>query len=1098
VNNGGAIYNEQGTVTVAGSGLFSNNEADSGNGGAIWNNDELYLTAGGSQAITFENNTADNSDNDIYNTTDGKIYINGAGTVNIDSGIAGEGEINKSASGILNINADSADITGYFVQTAGTTVVSAEFFEGDKNIAGGNTIKGGELDFVTGGSMNGGTLDITADTFAQTSSTVNFLNDSELNDTAAAISAGQLNFTSQASMNNGTLGITGGTVTFNSDGVDASTMNDVDVTQSAGTLNIVNGASMNAGTLALSGGTVNISNGSVLADVTVTQTDGTLDFYSGGSFDGGSLDISGGTTQFRTGSEFTDGKLTQTGGTLNWAGVKLSDAQVDITGGNLNISDNSTLTLNNLSDTIGTGAVVNLYTGSTINNSAGTVTLDSADTYNGSIVNASSLTLDGLTKDFNSTTAEFSQTDSTAELNLTNGSQITTGTNSTITAGDVNIGNGTTGSQLTVGTSSTIGTAVNVNIDADNTFKVNGGSATLDSSDTLNGTVELATGNLHFDDAANNGIVIAEGGNLYIDAGSLYLNIDSSIAAATHTEIAAATNLNLNTGSTATIDNTDLWDGNINVAGGKLILDNFSNYKVQRDPVTDEVIIDPVTGRPAIDTTVETNLTLTSGTLALNNTQFVYTDTVNLNNPNMEIYNGSTFYLANTSAFNAFGDVTVNNGTIDVMNGNPATYTMNTLTVDTIANFKIDVAGQPLDYDKFLIGDIEGNGIINVSDFRVLSAPTASDIDLFLFQVTGGDYGSVDFTESAGVIHTGIYDYHLTPDIANPGHYKMFRAGGDNDFNSQTFRGQAAAMAMLNNQLLVNNMLFDHVYLDSNEMSQLVQRQNQYAAILPQFAPYQFAKKDGSIWFKNYVSFENISMTHNLNVNNNVYGTLVGADFPVKDLKNGWKFLPTAYIGYNGAHQTFNGVSMYQNGGQGGFMGTFNKGQFIGSLLAYAGGYSNEMSVAGVQDQTGNWFAGAAAKGAYNFRPTRNLIIQPNLLASYNAFGKQNWNTQFGQIGMSTGMLNGINVAPGLNLIYGKESWSVYLTTQYMYNINDSISGRAGGVTLPDVSMRHGWIEYGVGATKTWKDRLSSYIQITMRNGGRTGVGFQLGLSWKF
>jgi hypothetical protein len=46
--------------------------------------------------------------------------------------------------------------------------------------------------------------------------------------------------------------------------------------------------------------------------------------------------------------------------------------------------------------------------------------------------------------------------------------------------------------------------------------------------------------------------------------------------------------------------------------------------------------------------------------------------------------------------------------------------------------------------------------------------------------------------------------------------------------------------------------------------------------------------------------------------------------------------------------------------------------------------------------------------------------------------------------------------------------------------------------------MRHGYIEYGVGSTKTWKDRLSSYAQIVLRNGGRTGVGFQLGLSWKF
>ncbi|MDR1167480.1 MAG: hypothetical protein LBK53_01135, partial [Heliobacteriaceae bacterium] len=66
------------------------------------------------------------------------------------------------------------------------------------------------------------------------------------------------------------------------------------------------------------------------------------------------------------------------------------------------------------------------------------------------------------------------------------------------------------------------------------------------------------------------------------------------------------------------------------------------------------------------------------------------------------------------------------------------------------------------------------------------------------------------------------------------------------------------------------------------------------------------------------------------------------------------------------------------------------------------------------------------------------------------------------------------------------------------YNINDSVGGRAGSVNLPSLSMRHGYLEYGIGATKTWQDRLSSYVQFVVRNGGRTGVGFQLGLSWKF
>jgi hypothetical protein len=305
------------------------------------------------------------------------------------------------------------------------------------------------------------------------------------------------------------------------------------------------------------------------------------------------------------------------------------------------------------------------------------------------------------------------------------------------------------------------------------------------------------------------------------------------------------------------------------------------------------------------------------------------------------------------------------------------------------------------------------------------------------------------------------------------------------------------------NQLVVNNLLFDHVYLDSNEQITQTGMANRYAAGTEIFAPYQFSRKDGNLWFKAYGTFERLSMTQNLNVNNNAYGTIVGADFPVHDFENGWKFLPTVYGAYNGGHQTYNGgsghgVSMFQNGGQGGFMGSFSKGGYIGSILAYGGGYNNEMSLEGHNEQTNNWFVGGAVKNAYNFHPTRNFIIQPNLLASYNLFGKQNWFSNYGALSMNTGMLNGINVAPGLNLVYGKETWSVYLTTMYMYNINDQIGQKAGDFSVPSVKMRHGYLEYGIGATKSFNDRFFGSGQITLRNGGRTGVAFNVGLNYRF
>ena len=61
-----------------------------------------------------------------------------------------------------------------------------------------------------------------------------------------------------------------------------------------------------------------------------------------------------------------------------------------------------------------------------------------------------------------------------------------------------------------------------------------------------------------------------------------------------------------------------------------------------------------------------------------------------------------------------------------------------------------------------------------------------------------------------------------------------------------------------------------------------------------------------------------------------------------------------------------------------------------------------------------------------------------------------------------------------------------------------AVGGGAGNVDLASVKMEHGYIQYGLGVTKTWKDRLNSFFQIVFRNGGRTGVDFQLGLNYTF
>lgn len=62
----------------------------------------------------------------------------------------------------------------------------------------------------------------------------------------------------------------------------------------------------------------------------------------------------------------------------------------------------------------------------------------------------------------------------------------------------------------------------------------------------------------------------------------------------------------------------------------------------------------------------------------------------------------------------------------------------------------------------------------------------------------------------------------------------------------------------------------------------------------------------------------------------------------------------------------------------------------------------------------------------------------------------------------------------------------------------DSLCQKYGVTDRVELGNKADLEKVSVGVTKTWKDRLNSFFQIVFRNGGRTGVGFQLGLNYTF
>lgn len=1136
---GGAMYNE-GTL-ILDNVTFNNNIATTPKavgGGAM----ALVASNGNPVSTTIKNSTFTNNStvsSPSYENNGGAIYVYGTSrlvgnnTLNISDSLFESNHTNKTG-GAIGVN--NLGPSNFEIEIKDTTFT--------KN---NSTGYGGAIDVTTGGTGNV-TINLDHATFDSNKSsgsdggaiayekgniTSNISNSTFTNNTAnngGAIYNGIKNLTISNTIFDGNKtndGGKGGAI-YNAGNISLS---QTEFKQSTDTIYMANDS-----TADFSG--TNTLNGSISSENATSKikNKGILILNADNSGYTGTYTQESGQTDVNASSTFFGGETTIADGVLNWNTLKNYNSTLKVEKGSLNIGNVNKASLSlNSNSYIKKDTLVNINSKGEIKLNGGSITLDDNDIWAGNIsigdentVGSGTLTIDGLTSnggifanggtiDIISGRLTVSAGDVIKEattvkikddaLLAVRGGDVTLGANTdwaskggvllnngALTIKDLSNANGIfqansgklmlENSTFTVGKNSFINSSVETNIDSNSKLQITDkGWVTIGDNDIWNGEVSLAGGTLNYErtestSSTMTGDLIATSGNLNLLKNS-YINIKSpsNIAQAVSVDIQKGATVEISNGAEFNLDSNDKWNGLIkNELDGILKTDNVNNS--------------------AFGGMLQQN----KGVSIFDNNSKITIDGKDsyILGGTVEIKNGSALNIGSGVADNHFfvSDLNMtNNSALNAMNSVLNKYQIsNDMIVEGKNNLSIDIDGRNKIGDAFIINNLTSNtnGTLNVADFNFIGqAPIDRQFKIRVFDANSIN-DKVNFTSTDKEIFTPIGYYNLQSSGGGWYSSNMTR------YNPQVFRGQVATLASFNNQLMIDDMLLNHVTLDSERLLAQSKNANIYASTLPQFAPYQYKKEDGGLWYKSYVNFENLSLTQGLKVGNNSYGSLVGADFPVIKLKHGWRLMPTAYIGYNGAHQTFNGVGMYQNGGQGGLMGTFMKDNFIGSVVAYGGGYNNEMSVAGNTDRAGNWFAGTAAKLAYNFHPTKHFTIQPTAFMSYNIFGRQNWGTDFGSMSMNSGLLNGINVAPGMNFIYAKETWSVYATFQYMYNINEQVGGRAGNVDLASVKMEHGYIQYGLGVTKTWKDRLNSFFQIVFRNGGRTGVGFQLGLNYTF
>ena len=77
-------------------------------------------------------------------------------------------------------------------------------------------------------------------------------------------------------------------------------------------------------------------------------------------------------------------------------------------------------------------------------------------------------------------------------------------------------------------------------------------------------------------------------------------------------------------------------------------------------------------------------------------------------------------------------------------------------------------------------------------------------------------------------------------------------------------------------------------------------------------------------------------------------------------------------------------------------------------------------------------------------------------------------------------------------LLYG---YKPYFGVSMVWNAMNKAKYYADDIALPETSIKP-YVKYGVGVQKTFSERLSSFAQAFVTNGGRNGVGLQAGVSF--
>lgn len=1071
----------------------------------------------------------------------------------ITASIANEGKLNLTGgenintitgSGTTNIQGNvtnSGTIDNKIAVESGNSLTSSASTLGNKGITNEGTVifnSGTNSNIITGA----GTTEIAGDV------TNNALISQAVNVTSGSFASSADNL-GGAVANAAELEITGGTLANAVTGtgnitISGATISNADITQSNVLVNalLTNNAAVTAETLGLNS---NIDGSGTLAlsgvnDISASSNTITQDSVT----NSGTLTANAGQIITANGINNTS-NLTLKGGSES----ALDNSNVITGAGNTTFEGKINNTANITQDTVtnsgeltNTGVITAAVTNSgTLTSSADNIagTVDNTGTYNvqdGTIANAISGAGDvNLSGDVVSNAANTL----TGNVNILEGAKLSLGQNGDLftTASSVNAQNGSAISLLNGNAAAVdmnnlaIAAGSNVNLELDW-----GDTLNTTNPDSVEGNIELSkidltsqTGDTHQISTSigdkislsdNVELVVGDNGNNYLDYnsanGTLTADNVTSIADAIAKDSANGVyqmtgdeTLTGDLGTLAGSDNTltingggnSLNGGNnqgVTVAQGQTL--NLTNMKevggfADETAVTNDgtVNLSQITLNDKITGTGTSNVT---GDTTINNA--VEGNTLNLNSGILTL--GQLGNISNADALIA------NGGSLSLQNGTIQETNLGNLTLNQDMNLMLDGNFAEETLDTISANQFTSNGHnINISNINILQPTTAKTFSISPISenmdetVRAQLTGSVQYT-GGEMVYSPIYKYSATYD-PNTAMMNFVRGGGGSygDYNPSVMASPIAAqlggyLTQLNSyDEAFRNM--DMYMLMTKKQREAMKLRNKYASLDNNLAydkgnsPYS----DKSVWFRPYATFENVPLKGGPKVSNVAYGTFFGGESELYDLGHGWDGMYGIYAGYNGSHQAYDGIGIYQNGGTLGAVGMAYKGNFFTGLTLNAGANAGEASTFYGTDNFSMLMAGIASKTGYNIElADGKFIIQPNFLMSYSFVNTFDYTNSAG-VSIDSDPLHAIQIEPGLKFIGNlKNGWQPYLGVSMVWNIMDKTQFQANNVSLPELSIKP-FVKYGIGVRKTWGERCIGFLQAYFTNGGRNGVGLQAG-----